>query len=610
MRLRENRPPWILLLLAALFVTWSALYVWRNSFVAIDGHRYFASFDDALISMRYAWNLAHGNGLVWNPGERVEGFTSLLMTLGMSIVQLVADKRLAALIIQVAGVGTVVATAALSGQLYRGLRTDLDERMPIGVAEALVFAGVLLNYPLVYWSLMGMETGLLTLLLTFGAVRWLRFEAGQETVDLWAGTAALALAYLCRPDAILYILLLLGYLAMWLWSRRPGRRVVALLASAALAIGVVVLGQTVFRWLYYGALVPNTYVLKVEGFPLPARIQNGWVFVAPYFIEYVLLLVLALAGALLSRSRPSLLVIGWIGVSIAYQVWIGGDAWRLWRFLTPAFPFLLAAFVGEAGALGSDLAAHRGELAARYRLGDTLRLGRWRVDLRSALAVVGVVAGLLALVSDPMGLSDPGWGSEQSLLLIAGLVLVSLAGAGFAISRLPWSRGARATALGLALFVAAQVQLDGRFLPEISLATVAFDIPRSQDNINIALAVREVTEDAASVGAFSAGSIPYYSGRYAIDFLGKSDARIARLPADLSGAVSRGSMIAWPGHNKYDLHYSIGVLRPTYVQAFRWGRDNLTDVRDRDYRTVDYRGVSLSLLRDSDLVRWSVVDEP
>jgi hypothetical protein len=26
-----------------------------------------------MISMRYAWNVSHGSGLVWNPGERVEG---------------------------------------------------------------------------------------------------------------------------------------------------------------------------------------------------------------------------------------------------------------------------------------------------------------------------------------------------------------------------------------------------------------------------------------------------------------------------------------------------------------------------------------------------------
>ncbi|MGO8788779.1 MAG: hypothetical protein ACLQVL_15550 [Terriglobia bacterium] len=37
--------------------------------------------DDAFISYRYAENLARGEGLVFNPGERVEGYSNLLYLL-------------------------------------------------------------------------------------------------------------------------------------------------------------------------------------------------------------------------------------------------------------------------------------------------------------------------------------------------------------------------------------------------------------------------------------------------------------------------------------------------------------------------------------------------
>ena len=36
--------------------------------------------DDAFITYRYARNLARGEGLVFNPGERVEGYTNFLWT--------------------------------------------------------------------------------------------------------------------------------------------------------------------------------------------------------------------------------------------------------------------------------------------------------------------------------------------------------------------------------------------------------------------------------------------------------------------------------------------------------------------------------------------------
>ena len=62
-------------LLVAGFLVYAWRYILATSFV-IDGTRYYILFDDAMISMRYAYNLAHGNGLVWNIGERVQGFTN------------------------------------------------------------------------------------------------------------------------------------------------------------------------------------------------------------------------------------------------------------------------------------------------------------------------------------------------------------------------------------------------------------------------------------------------------------------------------------------------------------------------------------------------------
>src|SRR5207247_899918 len=42
--------------------------------------------DDAFISFRYAQHLVDGYGLVFNPGERVEGYTNFLWTMIMAAV--------------------------------------------------------------------------------------------------------------------------------------------------------------------------------------------------------------------------------------------------------------------------------------------------------------------------------------------------------------------------------------------------------------------------------------------------------------------------------------------------------------------------------------------
>jgi hypothetical protein len=41
-------------------------------------------FDDAFTSYRYAENLVQGHGLVFNPGERVEGYSNFLYVLIMA----------------------------------------------------------------------------------------------------------------------------------------------------------------------------------------------------------------------------------------------------------------------------------------------------------------------------------------------------------------------------------------------------------------------------------------------------------------------------------------------------------------------------------------------
>ena len=94
-----------------VFVLWAGLFIRESSFVSSDGVRRFCLADDAMISMRYAWNLAHGSGLVWNPGERVEGITNLLMTLLMATLLLVLSKGAAVLAVQLLGIVFVLLTA-------------------------------------------------------------------------------------------------------------------------------------------------------------------------------------------------------------------------------------------------------------------------------------------------------------------------------------------------------------------------------------------------------------------------------------------------------------------------------------------------------------------
>ncbi|WP_448571010.1 hypothetical protein [Trichothermofontia sp.] len=175
----------IIIFISICFVIWSTAFIYRSSFIAVDGKRYFCLFDDAMISMRYAWNFSHGIGLVWNEGERIQGYTNLLMTLLMSFATLVADKSNAVLFIQISGVGFMLLAAYISMQIadYIGSNQNIQKQALIRV---LVFISTLSYYPLVYWSLMGMETGMLTVCLLLGILFTFKYTENRNISNLFA----------------------------------------------------------------------------------------------------------------------------------------------------------------------------------------------------------------------------------------------------------------------------------------------------------------------------------------------------------------------------------------------------------------------------------------
>jgi hypothetical protein len=80
---------------------------------------------------------------------------------------------------------------------------------------------------------------------------------------------------------------------------------------------------------------------------------------------------------------------------------------------------------------------------------------------------------------------------------------------------------------------------------------------------------------------------------------------------NFSGWVSGNEkMLYEPGHNKYDLEYSIKELRPTYAVGFRWHGQNVVGWTKSEYVRVKYEGVPLYLLKNSEDVHWADIEGP
>jgi hypothetical protein len=302
-----------------------------RSRVLIDGSYYTILGDDVLISLRYAYNLAHGSGLVWNPGEAVLGITNLGWTLVASVFYLLGASLVTApLLLRLLNIALhagLVAWLALWGW-RRG-------RPGAGAVAAILVA---LDAPIMTWGLLGFETTAQAILVT-AAVLPLLDDRPLRWSLMWA-----ALATMIRLDAFLIYVILLG-VAVVLDRRRV--LVLPLVLSLALLI-TLFLGQR----LVYGSVLPNTYALKATRGA--ATFERGLMYLWRFTWEQTFALPLLLAPVVFAGWRtvlglclsPRILIAAALPyLWVAYVVWVGGDAFPYGRFFVVVVP-LLAVFAG------------------------------------------------------------------------------------------------------------------------------------------------------------------------------------------------------------------------------------------------------------------------
>jgi hypothetical protein len=307
--------------------------------------------DDAYISLRYSLNLVEGHGLVFNPGERVEGYTNFLwVLLGAAFLAPGIDAMTALKVVSVLASGVLVAV------LLR-----LEKRVGRGPLPAILWLLLLESWG--YWGTTGMETMLFAASLGAGLV--LAVDEGRD--GRFRGSAVCFLtAALTRPEGVLAFglgaLVSFGlarvHRGVWAWR--------SVLRDAAV-FGLPGTLYFVWRWRYFGDLLPNTFHAKVTGGWEQWR--NGflnlgqWSLHHPLFALAILLPAVILAtphrGRL--RERPELLALwGFTVCWVGYVVSVGGDFMPFWRF----FVALLVPCAVLLGGVWKVLAEIRPGLAA------------------------------------------------------------------------------------------------------------------------------------------------------------------------------------------------------------------------------------------------------
>jgi hypothetical protein len=471
--------------------------------------------DDAYISFRYAQNAIRGHGLVFNPGERVEGFTNFLWTALMLPLEGVrVDVGRASM-----AAGTLFALAVL--WLTVKFTRNVGAPRGAGTLAALLLA---VDGSFALWSVSGLETAMFTFLVFAGATLYVR---EQDKITLPFSGIFFALAAMTRPEGLLVFTITVAHQAAWrvgaerrLFTQRDLGRIVA--------FAVLFTPYWLGRWWYYKSFLPNSFYAKVSPLGPPAQLERGWnhltqfvnvhlgwVIVLPPLVAVVASVRMSLRAFFAKQSHDrevgiasphpsaSLKTLHAVTLAenrgfwttyfaaivvpyVAYIVYVGGD-WSVGRFFVPLlalFYLLFSTGLVDAYVWAVNKWASRGHEAS------------WLTPCNMGIAASIAFAALWFLFSS--------WNGEYGIFI-----------RGF--------DAARATAARETM---------GKWLRA--------NVPRG-----------------TLIAVDAAGQVPYFSELPAIDMFGITDLHIGRLQVAPSGQGT-------PGHEKFDLGYVIGRA-PTYV---------------------------------------------
>jgi arabinofuranosyltransferase len=317
-----------------VLVTVAAVAAWFIRFVQ----------DDAFITYRYARSLARGDGLVFNPGEPVEGYTNFLWTALHALPERLGWST--PLFSQVVGVVTMVAAVLVTGVLARRLFDSPGMAL-------LVQATLVANVTFLGYATGGLETMTQTLLVLAVTVCLLPYGTPRSVADSWTSRRIAAglfagLALLTRLDSAVLVtaVVVVHLVCLWRERRRAGaeRPMSAVIAAGALVAGpasLVVLPWLVWKWGFYGSLVPNTFFAKSAANPI-VPFLFGVFYLLCFFASYAAFLLIGRARRL-GRSLlalPGVPQVLWlVPVWFLYVCVVGADFMEF-RFVVPVLPVL------------------------------------------------------------------------------------------------------------------------------------------------------------------------------------------------------------------------------------------------------------------------------
>lgn len=321
--------------------------------------------DDAYISFRYSKNWAQGYGPVFNPGARVEGYSSFLWIVFLSLLfRMGVTLPLAARLLSIIAMITIFWIL-----LERGANRSKHFGCWLLMVGATLFIAT--SPSTLFNVLSGTESPMAALLVLLGVYLL------QAPFHPLLSPLVLLLLSLTRPEGIFVSLAILAVeFVVQILVRADRRRIYKI--SLMWAVGLVIPYALYIGWRiwFYGYPLPNTIYAK-SGLVLPTQVKTALIYVTNFAKFYWPIFIGSLGIVFLLNDRvirgALTAVCAW-GLIVMFSG--GGDPYPHWRYLYPILPLIAMLAAEGLQAIYLRVAKSRSKVNEGQMAGFLLFLSR------------------------------------------------------------------------------------------------------------------------------------------------------------------------------------------------------------------------------------------
>lgn len=343
---------------------------------------WFQNVDDAYISFRYGKNLVNGEGLVYNTGEYVEGYTNFLWTVVTSPFTRIKFVDISIFALSL-GLLLSIYNIFLITRITKLFSGIIPPKPPYLVLLPAIF--FVLDDSIAFWAIGGMEFPMYTLFIL--AATYYYFNINSVEKNYVYMFLFLMLCTLTRPEGNMIFVITMFHFLVMRKSINDWKRKFIKIGLFYSIFAVVYYG---FKYLYYGQLIPNTFYAKgVTDFTMNLLLGFKYLALCTGTRLYLFIFILFIPFKKVFKDFKQSYLILFSGVYIIYLLMVGGDWMIANRFFVPIIPFLyVLSVIGIVNAVNKI-----SNLGAKYEKAKSRIMNIGVVSL--AVILFAVTLGLL-----------------------------------------------------------------------------------------------------------------------------------------------------------------------------------------------------------------------